>query len=127
MLNLNEIQFGGIVGIILLIKLFFISKIVKKSEKTDYGKSFSLPGLSRTGNDNKIWVFYENVWVYYDDGIPYSIDVDGLIIDRYGVPYKLHYGGGLIVDDAQVNRDYDSGEAQNRVIRAKNKKGFLDA
>lgn len=123
-MNLNEIQFGGIVAIILLIKLFFISK---GGKKTDYGKSFSLPGLSRTGNDNKIWVFYEKVWVYYDDGIPYSIDVDGLIIDRYGVPYKLHYGGGLIVDDAQVNRDFDSGEAQKRAIRAKNKKGFLDA
>lgn len=90
-----------------------------------YGRWVVIYGTKAKGNSKKQFKFYENVWTYYDDGKAYSLDIDGRIINRTGVPFKYTTESGLQIDDSQVNKDFYSKENINRKNRAYNKKRFI--
>jgi len=90
-----------------------------------YGEWIVIYGTKAKGNAKKQFKFYENVWAYYDDGQAYSLDIDGVIINRTGVPFKYTTESGLQINDSQVNKDFYSKENINRKNRAYNKKRFI--
>ena len=90
-----------------------------------YGRWVVIYGTKAKGNAKKQFKFYENAWAYYDDGQAYSLDIDGVIINRTGVPFKYTTESGLQINDSQVNKDFYSKENIYRKNRAYNKKRFI--
>ena len=95
------------------------------ADPESYGRWVVIYGTKAKGNSKKQFKFYENVWAYYDDGKAYSLDIDGRIINRMGVPFKYTTESGLQINDSQVNKDFYSKENIHRKNRAYNKKRFI--
>lgn len=95
------------------------------ADPKSYGEWIVIYGTKAKGNAKKQFKFYENVWAYYDDGKAYSLDIDGVIINRTGVPFKYTTESGLQINDSQVNKDFYSKESIHRKNRAYNKKRFI--
>lgn len=110
---------GSIIMAILAFKFFIYDRF--RVKKKDYGRSIMVKGMAGFGNTHKTYVFYENVWAYYDDGQAYSIDIDGVLIDSLGHPYRV-VDYGLELNAYQVRKDHDEGV--DRYMRAKKKRGY---
>ena len=95
------------------------------AKPTSYGAWIVIYGTKAKGNAKKQFKFYQNVWAYYDDGKAYSLDIDGVIINRTGVPFKYTTEAGLQIDDSQVRTDFYSMENIYRKNRAYKKTRFI--
>lgn len=80
-----------------------------RNVKKDKGEYITINGMPEFGNSQKQYRIYKNAWTYYCDGRAYKLDIDDVIINAMGVPHKYSKQNGLQIDDAQVNKDYDSG------------------
>jgi len=107
-------------------KLLF-SDIISRwiAKPTSYGVWIVIYGTKAKGNAKKQYKLYQNAWAYYDDGKAYSLDIDGVIINRTGVPFKYTTESGLQIDDSQLNKDFYTKENIQRKNRAYKKKRFI--
>jgi hypothetical protein len=115
------LKLGGIIAVIFAIKFFVFDKFVKKTKK--YGTKIQIKGSKKLGNDTKLYEFYSDAWAYYDNGIALSVDIDGLLIDRRGRPYRVT-SWGIEIDPDQINIDYELNN--NRYLRSQSKTIFVE-
>jgi hypothetical protein len=94
---------GSITFFSLLLQRFW------KNKNKDLGEYITINGIAVMGNSKKKYKIYKNKWTMYCDGRMYKLDVDNVIINTFGVPHKYNTNNGLQIDDAQVNKDHDSG------------------
>lgn len=92
-----------------------------RNVKKDKGEYITINGIAAFGNSKKQYKIYKNSWTLYCDGKAYKLDIDNVIISAMGVPHKYSKQNGLQIDDAQVNKDYDSGVDRFSRARGLNK------
>lgn len=114
-------KLGAIIAFVFAIKFFILDKLVKKNN--EYGRKIQIKGSKKYGNNKDLYEFYSNAWAYYDDGQAYSIDMDGVLIDRRGRPYRVT-SWGIEVDPDQINIDYEL--KTNRHLRCQSKTMFVE-
>lgn len=82
----------------------------------------TIKGSRRFGNREKNYTFYSNAWAYYDNGKAYTLDIDDVLIDTIGRPYRIT-SFGIEIDTAKVNEDFKN--KNDRRIRNL-KKPYID-
>jgi len=115
------LKLGGIIAVMFAIKFFVFDKFVKKNN--EYGRKIQIKGSKKLGNDTKFYEFYSDAWAYYDTGLDLSIDIDGVLIDRRGRPYRVT-SWGIEVDPDQINIDYEL--KTDRYLRSQSKTMFVE-
>jgi hypothetical protein len=115
------LKLGGIIAVILAVKFFVFDKFVKKTK--EYGTKVQIKGSRKLGNDTKLYEFYSDAWAYYDNGLALSIDIDGVLIDRRGRPYRVT-SWGIEINADQINMDYEL--KTNRYLRCQSKTMFVE-
>jgi len=105
----------GVILNVLLLHRFW------RNVKKDKGEYITINGIAAFGNSKKEYKIYKHSWTTYCDAKAYKLDIDNVIINAMGVPHKYTIKDGLQIDDAQVNKDYDSGVDRFSRARGLNK------